>query len=403
MDYTKELSTILENDPLGLLDVKPKSSGVLTADARLIASFQEINDFVRSHGHEPTESRDIQERRLYSRLKGIRDNPSKAEALLPHDEFNLLAVSKLADIKSINSVDDILGSDALGLLDDEIAEADEAESIFNLTHVKAAPKMPDYIAKRKQCKEFAQFEPLFKAIHADLATRKKVTKPFNSEKQIAPGEFFILQGMIVFVANQGNWEKKNFGNYNARLYCVFENGTESNLFLRSLAAAFWKDPNSRQIVDGNQYELFKQKPLIVAEDAPTGYIYVLKSLSKDPQIAQMQDLYKIGFSSNKVEQRTQGAKEDPTYLFNDVRPIAEFQTFNLNPQKLELLIHRFFAEACLNVDVFGADGKRFSPREWFVAPLHVICQAIEYVISEEIIQFVYDPNLKEIVRREKVD
>lgn len=400
MDYTKELSAILENDPLGLLDVKPKSSGVLTADARLIASFHEINDFVRSQGHEPTESRDIQERRLYSRLKGIRDNPSKAEALLPHDEFNLLAVSKLVDIKSINSVDDILGSDALGLLDDEIAEADEAKSIFNLTHVKAAPKMPDYIAKRKQCKEFAQFEPMFKAIHADLSTRKKVTKPFNSEKQIAPGEFFILQGMIVFVANKGNWEKKNFGNYNARLYCVFENGTESNLFLRSLAAAFWKDPNSRQIVDGNQYELFKQQPSVVAEDTPTGYIYVLKSLSKDPKIAAMQDLYKIGFSSQKVEQRTQGAKDDSTYMFNEVRPLTHFETFNLNPQKLELLIHRFFAEACLNIDVYGDDGKRFSPREWFVVPLHVICQAIQYVISEEIVQFRYDLDLKEIVRRE---
>lgn len=403
MDYTKELLTILENDPLGLLDVKPKNSGVLTADARLVASFQEINDFVRSHGHEPTESRDIQERRLFSRLKGIRDNPSKTEALLSYDEFNLLAVSKLAEIKSISSVDDILGSDALGVLDDEISEAAHAESIFTLTHVKAAPKMPDYIAKRKPCKEFAQFEPLFKAIHADLSTRKKVTRPFNSEKQIAPGEFFILQGMIVLVANKGNWEKKNFGNYNARLYCVFENGTESNLFLRSLAAALWKDPTSRQIVDGNQYEFFTPEPSIVAEDTPTGYIYVLKSLSKDPQITQIQDLYKIGFSANKVEQRTQGAKEDPTYLFNDVRPIAEFQTYNFYPQKLELLIHRFFAEACLNVDVYGVDGRRFSPREWFVAPLHVICQAIGYVISEEIPQFVYDPNLKEIVRREKVD
>lgn len=403
MDYNKELSAILENDPLGLLDVKPKSSGVLTADARLIASFQEINEFVRAHDHEPTESRDIQERRLFSRLAGIRDNPAKAEALLAHDEFGLLANSKLAEIKSISSVDDILSSDALGLLDEELAEVEEAESIFNLKHVKAAPKMPDYIAKRKPCKEFDQFEPLFKANHADLVTRKKVTKPFNSETQIKPGEFFILQGMMVYVANQGNWERKNFGNYNARLYCVFENGTESNLFLRSLAAAFWKDPNSRQIVDGNQYELFKQKPTVETEDKATGYIYVLKSLSKDPKITAIQDLYKIGFSSQKVEQRTQGAKEDATYLFNEVRPVTHFETFNLNPQKLELLVHKFFAEACLNVDVYGVDGKRFSPREWFVAPLHVICQAIEYLITGEITQFVYDPALKEIVRREKVD
>lgn len=403
MDYTKELSAILANDPLGLLDVKPRSSGVLTADARLIASFQEINDFVRAHGHEPTESRDIQERRLFSRLKGIRENPAKAEALLTYDEFSLLADSKFAEIKSISSVDDILSSDALGLLDEESSEIEKAESIFNLKHVKAAPVMPDYIAKRKPCKEFNQFEPLFKANHADLVTRKKVTKPFNSETQIKPGEFFILQGMMVYVANQGSWERKNFGNYNARLYCVFENGTESNLFLRSLAAAFWKDPNSRQIVDGNQYELFKQKPTVGTEDKATGYIYVLKSLSKDPRITAIQDLYKIGFSSCKVEQRTQGAKEDATYLFSEVRPVTEFQTFNLNPQKLELLLHKFFADACLNLDVYGIDGKRFSPREWFVAPLHVICQAIEYVITGEITQFVYDSQLKEIVRKEKVD
>ena len=401
MDYTKELSAILENDPLGLLDVKPKSSGILTADARLVASFHEINDFVRTQGHEPTESRDIQERRLFSRLKGIRDNPAKAEALLSYDEFNLLADSKLSEIKSINSVDDILNGDALGLLDEEFAEAQEAESIFTMKHVKAAPKMPDYIAKRKPCKEFDQFEHLFKAIHSDLASRKKVTKPFNSEKQIKPGDFFILQGMMVFVANKGNWEKKNFGNYNARLYCVFENGTESNLFLRSLAAAFWKDPTSRQIVEGNQYELFKQRPSIEVDDKATGYIYVLKSLSKDPKITAIQDLYKIGFSSHKVEQRTQGAKDDPTYLFNDVRPVIDFQTVNLNPQKLELILHKFFAEACLNLDVYGIEGKRFSPREWFIVPLHVICQAIEYVISEEITQFRYDPNLKEIVRREE--
>jgi len=293
--------------------------------------------------------------------------------------------------------------DALGLLDEELAEVEEAESIFNLKHVKAVPKMPDYIAKRKPCKEFDQFEPLFKANHADLVTRKKVTKPFNSETQIKPGEFFILQGMMVYLANQGNWERKNFGNYNARLYCVFENGTESNLFLRSLAAAFWIDPNSRQVVDGDQYELFKQKPTVESEDKPTGYIYVLKSLSKDSKITAIQDLYKIGFSSQKVEQRTQGAKDDATYLFNDVRPVTHFETFNLNPQKLELLVHKFFAEACLNVDVYGVDGKRFSPREWFVAPLHVICQAIEYLITGEITQFVYDPALKEIVRREKVD
>lgn len=400
MDYTKELLNILEADPLGLLDVKPKTSSVLTADARLLASFEEINDFFRTHGHEPTESRDIQERRLYSRLKAIRENPEKAEALLSRDSFHLLVGIKHSEVTPMNTVEDILNGDALGLLDSELPKEEDPENIFTLKHVPAAPRMPDYIAKRKPCKEFERFESLFKANHAALKTRQKVTRPFNSERQIKPGEFFILQGQMVYVVNQGDWEKKNFGNFNARLYCVFENGTESNLFLRSLAAALWKDSTSRQIVDGNQSELFKYKEQVNAEDEPTGYLYVLKSQSKDLNVSSISDLYKVGYSSHQVDQRTQSAKQDPTYLFENVKPVAEFQIFNANPQKLELLVHKFFAEACLDIDVFDSEMRRYSPREWFVVPLHVICQAIEYVITGEITQFKYDRELKEIVRRE---
>ncbi len=79
-------------------------------------------------------------------------------------------------------------------------------------------------------------------------------RPFTSELQIKPGAFFVLQGMMVYVANVGQKELKNFGNVNARLYCVFENGTESNMLLRSLAAALWKEENSRQIVNADQKE-----------------------------------------------------------------------------------------------------------------------------------------------------
>ena len=135
-----------------------------------------------------------------------------------------------------------------------------------------------------------------------------------SERQIAPGEFFVLQGMMVYVANVGKWEKKNFGNRNARLYCVFENGTESNMLLRSLAAALWKDKNSRQVVDAVQMKLFNKSELITEEDKPTGYIYVLRSLSEDPQIKEIEDLYKIGFSSQSVKQRIQNAEQDPIFF-----------------------------------------------------------------------------------------
>lgn len=391
IDFDKELSLILSDDPLGLLDIKPKPTGV-TADERLVASFEEVNNYIREHNHEPTASRDINERKLYSRLKGLRDSPEKAAALADYDEFGLLQGIAVQEPKEIYTVDDVVESDPLGLLG-----GDDPNDIFHLKNVSKAPEMPDHIAKRKACEEFEQFEPLFKKIHAELTSGIKVIKPFTSERQIEPGEVFILQGMLVFVANRGNWEKKNFGNVNARLYCVFENGTESNMLLRSLAAALWKDENSRQVIDAKQRDLEIGKEQVTEDDDATGYIYILRSLSEDPQIKEIDDLYKIGYSSQPVQQRIQNAAKEPTYLMADVLTVAEYQTYNLNPQKLELLIHTLFAEACLNFDIFDADGKRHTPREWFILPLHVIETAIDLLINGEVVNYRYDMQSQSIV------
>ena len=395
IDFETELASILADDPLGLLAVKPKVSSVISADARLIASFSEINDFIDEYGHEPTASRDINERKLYSRLKGLRSHPEKSAALSEFDSHSLL--SEGVDTKEIKSIDDILGDDVLGLLGDTDPSKDD--DIFNLTHVSRTVDKPDFVAKRKPCKEFDQFEPLFKQIHADLASKEKKTIPFKSERQIVPGEFFILQGMLVLVANQGKWEKRNYGNINARLYCVFENGTESNMLLRSLAAALWKDKNCKQVIDAKQMKLFKSKEKISEDDEATGFVYVLRSLSQDPQVQEIENLYKVGFSSQPVADRIQNAASEPTYLMAEVLPVIDFQTYNLNPQKLEQLLHTFFSESCLELDVFDNDGKRHTPREWFEVPLHIIENAVELLISGEIVNYRYDSLKQEIVAK----
>lgn len=393
IDFEKELHTILQDDPLGLLAVKAKASSAMSSDERLVASFEEINSFVREHGHEPTESRDINERRLYSRLKGIRNNPTTAEPLAEYDEFALLGEPENVEPVELNTVEDVLEHDTLGLLDDS------AEGIFTLTHVSKPVDRPEYVARRKKCEEFDQFELLFKAIHAGLKSKEKVTRPFKSERQIEPGQFFILDGMLVLVANKGKLERKNFGNVNARLYCVFENGTESNLYLRSLAAAFWKDEHSRQVIDAHQLELFKDEEQVSGEEEPTGYIYVLRSLSEDPQIQKIDNPYKIGFSRKPVSERIQNAAQEPTYLMADVEQVAEWATYDLNPQKLELLLHTFFAEACIELDVFDNDRKRYTPREWFDVPLHFVKAAVDMLISGEIVNYRYDHARQEIVER----
>lgn len=89
MDKEVILSNIFDNDPLGILEIKAKNS-VITADDRLIATFEEINDFYDKHCKEPTKSMDMHERKLYSRLDGIRNNEEKIVALKKYDKHNLL-------------------------------------------------------------------------------------------------------------------------------------------------------------------------------------------------------------------------------------------------------------------------------------------------------------------------
>lgn len=395
-DFSKELDDILENDPLGILTIKPKKSAVATADERLLASFKEINDFVRDKGHEPTKSANIKERQLYSRLEGLRGNAEKVAALREYDEFDLFPIFETAEPVKIESIDDILNDDAFGILGSEPA-IDDPNDIFTLKHVsKPAPK-PDYVAKRKPCKDFDQFEALFKTTQAELSSKTRVLKAFTSERQIKKGAMFVLQGMLVYVANVGKKEQKRFGNVDARLYCVFENGTESNMLLRSLASALWKDANSRQVIPASQMELFDDE--ISSDDEETGFVYILKSLSEDPEICEVKDLYKIGFASQSVEKRIQNATQEPTYLMAEVKIVTVFETYNLNPQKLESLIHTFFAGSCLNVDVYDNEGKRHTPREWFIAPLDVIETAVKMLISGDILNYRYDPTKQEIVEK----
>jgi hypothetical protein len=389
-DFEKELAAILEEDPLGLLSLKPKASEYATPDERLLASFREISDFVSRHGREPEESRDIGERKLYSRLKGLRESPGKVASLLEYDELGLLKGRAREEPKIVTAAD-VLEHDPLGLLGD-----DAAADILTLRHVPRRSSTPEHVAQRKRCDEFERFEPIFKQCQQDLKSQRKTTVAFVGERQIRPGALFIVQGMLVYVGSVGKWEKRNFGNVNARLYCVFENATESNMYLRSLAAAMWKDENSRVVIDANQREMYDDGRTVSSEDQVTGYIYILRSLSQRPEIRSVADLFKIGFSSVPVKERIRNAASEPTYLMAEVKLVEEYEAYNMNPQKFEALIHRFFAEACLNVDVFDNEGRRYTPREWFVVPLRVIEIAVTLLISGEIVNYYYDVGVQEI-------
>ena len=112
-------------------------------------------------------------------------------------------------------------------------------------------------------------------------------------------------------------------------------------------------------------------------------------------------MFKIGFSRQPVLERIKNAASDPTFLVADVATVTHFETYNLNPQQFEKLIHSFFGKACLNLYIIGEDGKRFTPREWFVVPLPIIEQAIKLLISGDIVNYRYDAEQQQIFPKSK--
>lgn len=377
------LEEILNSDPLGLLSEQKVRTKTLNEDDRLVSSFEEINTFIEKNGNEPKKSANMSERTLFSRLQGIKENPEKIALLKPYDRFNILKEVQ------INSIDDILNDDVFGLL-----EKENEEDIFTLKHIpmQKETNMPEYVASRKPCKDFSKYEHLFIQVQKELKLGIRKIVKFQNEQQIKKGYYFILKGVLLYVANVGKQIKTN-GKTNARLKLVFENGTESDMLLRSLSAELYKHGKRVSEYDETNLEGLYE---VNEKDEKSGYIYILESKSQDDKIAMIKNLYKIGYSTIDVKERIKNAINEPTYLMSNVKIVSVYETYNMNTQKFEQLIHRFFGKVCLNIDIFGNDGKRYTPREWFIAPLEVIEQTIELIISGEIVNYRYDEKNKEL-------
>ena len=218
---------------------------------------------------------------------------------------------------------------------------------------------------------------------------------FANESSIKHGAFFVLRGMLLYIDSVGEFTYRNH-RQQARTRCIYENGTESDILRNSLAKTMYSEG---QIVSENVDNVLQTMSGITDEDESNGYIYILQSLSKDPQIREISDLYKIGWSSTSVEERVKNAVNEPTYLMAKVKIVETYKTYNVNAQKFEDLIHKFFKQAQVLIDVTDNNGTRCSPKEWFSVPLGIIQQAIALLVSGEIVNYKYDPITQTIVER----
>lgn len=388
MDKNKVLDDIFNNDEFDILNVKPKMATARNADERLTASFGEINDFFAKHNKEPQpNSANISEYQLYSRLKSIRLDIEKMQSLKNQDIHGLLKVQA----KKIDSIDDIFNDDTFNLLEDDT-------DLFDFKHTPKTDDRiaTDFVAKRKPLKDFQKYEPLFKEIQSDLANGKRKLVDFKMDN-LRVGTYYVHNGVLFLLEEINITKKEHYREDGTRVRedgrtkCIFENGTQSNMLKRSVEKILYANgkvvSDNIEKVNENFIERFSA---ITDEDEAAGYIYVLRSKSKDERITKIDNLYKIGYSKVTVEERIKNAEKDPTYLMAPVRIITSWKCYNMNPQKLELLLHNFFGKACLNIDIFDENKKRCTPREWFIAPIEVIEQAIELIISGEVVKYRYD-------------
>lgn len=377
------LDEILNNDPLGILDYK-KRDPVKNNDQRLVDSFHEINHFYESNMRIPEKVSDIMERDLYSRLKGIRENPDKVFLLKEYDKYDLL--ENIEEVVRVDSIDDIFNNDPLGVLGNSGVDI---FSLKNVPEIKKDRADADFVARREVCHNFEKYEDVFKNTQKDLENGKRILVE-SVESELREGSFCLLDGVLLLIVKIYDPIRGNSEKLNRRTEIVFENATKSNMLLRSLGKRL-KDAGKMVTELTSNLNL---KSDFSESDIESGYIYILKSLSKDDRILTMKNLYKIGFSSGDVKERIKNAEKDPTYLMAPVAIVTSFKVVNMNPHKLEQLLHKFFGVSRLNIDMIGPDGMVHSPREWFIAPLNVIETVIEMIVNGSILNYRYD-NIKE--------
>lgn len=384
-----------EEDELDLLDVEPLKAK--TAPTDLASSqFAEITAFYEQHGRLPEEhsGTPLNEKLLARRLSGIRNNPEQCAYLRQQDLFGLLEVAapdateNVDKSELVTSLADIFADDEDGLLD-----FDEPD-IFSLKHVSAEKKeLPDEIAQRQPCAEFPRFAPLFSAFHEGLTKGAFGLERFTHKLKIAEGDFFILNGLVGYVAGVGE-RLEQYSGYNSRLYLVFENGTELHMLYQSLTHGLVRDK------EGRKAQLNGQLLRPSNEAIPTGLVYVLATLSTEPALAPYkQHLYKIGFTETSVDQRIKNAETDSTFLEAPVRIVATNQCFNLNAQKLEALVHGFLAPRRLNVKLKSHTGQVYTPKEWFNVPLATAMAVIQHIVDGTISQYRLDNTNGKIISK----
>ena len=366
-------------------------------EERIIAGFEDIQRFFEEHKRVPIndEGRDIFERLYAVRLGRLRRLP-EARVLLAQLDTHALLSSDDEGRAQIEALDEEALLTELGV---PVDTPSSDEDITVLRHVRTSTERreAEEIADRFPCKDFPKFKPLIAQAESELALEQRRALRFGHDATIQEHDFFILDGQLAYVAEMGETIKLPSGHNDARLRVIYSNGTESNLLLRSLQKALWKDETGRRLTSPGLGPLFANEP--EPEDIETGTIYVLRSQSTHPYVNEHRELiHKIGVTGGRVETRISGADKDATYLLAGVEVVATYKLHNLNRTRMENLFHRIFSAAQIDITIDDRFGNPVKPREWFLVPLQAIDEAVARIRDGSITDVRYDPQQARLVQ-----
>jgi len=394
-EFIDEAAKLL--DDLGVETEKVAARPYSALEERILAGFEDIERFVEECGRLPEHGSDgdIFERLYAIRLDRILVQEDCLTLLETVDKRGILAQAK-ARTSSLPA-EDMSDSELLDALGVEKAAPD----VTLLKHVRPRSEKnaaAEEVARRQKCDEFARFKPVFQSVQDEIDAGLRQVIKYKDAADYKVGDMFIVNGQKALVAGMNEEFVTEYNRTDKRLRVIYDNGTESGVLLRSLQRSLNRDANSRRILDQDASLL----PLFSGElrdgDVETGHIYVVRSKSEDLFIAEHRDhIHKIGMTKRDLKTRLAEAARDPTFLLADVELVASYTLSNINPKKLENLLHSFFAEARLDVKLRDRFGESISPREWFLLPLDVICGAIDQLCRGELEHFRYDSESARLV------
>ena len=372
------LDSIFASDDLGLIDkvevgkVSKKDTFNLTD-----AKEKEVADWIEKNGRDPDEnSKDVTEHRYAVRLKKIRSR-SNAGNEVAFDPLDDPALDSMIAAMDIPDLEDFTGS------------------AIKPRRIKTAA----YISNRTHIDDFSQYEPLFNTVQAELDKGIRKAVPFSATG-MKSGNFYIAGGILCFVDEVYDAETNSFGRKDNRLHIVFANHTESYMLFATLQKIM-SEENGRSVTEPKETAFGNYNDALVEDDIDTGYIYILRSLSTEPELKKYgKDFYKVGYTGGSVEKRISNAVNEPTYLCAPVQIVEKWRCTNINSKALETFLHKFLDVVRVKIKVNGKDKSQVAS-EWFNVPLGILEAMVPMILDGSIVNYRYDPNSQKLIGSSK--